>query len=220
MAGERVDETQSVSAELAGYAGEREEGSGGRAAAAVPCHSACHSALPAATAAASSGLAWSQHTRGIASFCRRLLTSWGELRQVVLVLGVAWLWRVWLGGILLQARHIPARRRRGCRRLTIVLAVLRLLHLRERERKGHPGWEVVVRHCGRCEARRGRSYARTSAHRTVESSVDVRTCQYHLRKVQRVRLHSAPWVVAAVLLGESCWTVITPKIKGRGGTVT
>jgi hypothetical protein len=51
------------------------------------------------------------------------------------------------------------------RRLLLLLLLHLRLHWREWIGKGHPRWEV--RHCGRSAARRRRSSARTSAHRSV-----------------------------------------------------
>lgn len=115
------------------------------------------------------------------STCRtyaRSLTSRGKLWQVALVFSMPGLGRVWLWGQLLQTGHVPARRRR---RGVLLLAILvcparRLLHLREWKGKWHPGWKVVVRHCGRSAARRGRSFARSSAHRARQIFVDCQTC--------------------------------------------
>lgn len=61
-------------------------------------------------------------------------------------------------GILLKAGQSKARRRwRGVLLLSIAMrAVGWLLHLWVWKRKGHPREVAVVRHCGRCAARRRR----------------------------------------------------------------
>lgn len=92
------------------------------------------------------------------------LTSRRELGQVVLVLSMARLRRIWLWGILLETGQIPARRRRSMLLLAILVRTVWRLHLRKWKWKGHPGWVVaVVRHCGK-----ERSASRDGALRAVQ----------------------------------------------------
>jgi hypothetical protein len=120
------------------------------------------------------------------------LTRRRKLRQV-LVLSMARLRRVWLWGMLrVQAGKVPSRRRRrGMRLLAILVRAIRwLLHLRVWEGKRHPR-EVVIRHCGRSAARRGRSFARSLAHRVRGRCIVVQGSRSGLQQIQCVRLHYA-----------------------------
>ena len=130
------------------------------------------------------------------------LTSRGKLRQV-LVLSMARLRRVWLWGILrVEAGKVPSwRRRRGMLLLAILVRAIRgLLHLRVWEGKWHPR-EVVIRHCGRSAARRGRSFARSLGHRVGGRYIVVQGFRSGPQQMRCVRFHYAQWVVGTCC----CW---------------
>lgn len=99
----------------------------------------------------------------------------------------------------------------------LVRAIRGLLHLRVWEGKWHPR-EVVIRHCGRSAARRGRSFARSLGHRVGGRYIVVQGFRSGPQQMRCVRFHYAQWVVGTCC----CWlsgaapAVAMSKIEGRG----
>lgn len=165
------------------------------------CHFAYYSASTAATLVVSAAANWVLVKVSIVLVdisTTSSLTRSRELRQI-LVLSMTWLRHVWLWGIRrVETGQVPPRRRgRSMLLLPILVRAIRwLLHLRKWKGKRHPS-EVVVRHCDRSAARRGRSFARSSGHRLVGYHVNIQKTKGGLQQFQCARLHFARWLVDA-----------------------